>query len=200
MHEWSREGLDQVSNELPEQVESTSDDPGGMPYDDDLGEDAERPVTAWRTRLRLGEVSDGTQHRPAERGTVGDAGAAPIRALALGRGRPRHPRQAATRGACRRYAEPPQLGHCVGLAVARSRSRPSGRRCSDRVLPRQHRRPRHPGGARLPGLAVLEVVCRMAHSNTESQDRHGPTVGTVVAHRANLAVGQPADVDRSTAR
>ena len=46
MHEWSREGLDQVNvpderNELPEQVESTSDDPGGMPYDDDLGEDAE---------------------------------------------------------------------------------------------------------------------------------------------------------------
>ncbi len=36
--------------------------------------------------------------------------------------------------------------------------------------------------------------------NTESQDRHGPAMGTVVAHRANLAVGQPGDVDRGTAR
>lgn len=36
---------DATGHELPEQVESTSDDPGGMPYDDDLGEDAGRPVT-----------------------------------------------------------------------------------------------------------------------------------------------------------
>ena len=36
---------DAARHELPEQVESTSDDPGGMPYDDDFGEDAERPVT-----------------------------------------------------------------------------------------------------------------------------------------------------------
>ena len=36
---------DAVQHELPEQVESTSDDPGGMPYDDDLGADAEGPVT-----------------------------------------------------------------------------------------------------------------------------------------------------------
>ena len=35
---------DAARQELPEQVESTSDDPGGMPYDDDIDTDAERPV------------------------------------------------------------------------------------------------------------------------------------------------------------
>ena len=88
---YGREGLDHVNvpddaarDELPEQVESTSDDPGGMPYDDDLDADAERPVHAWRTRLRLAEVADRPQHRLSGRGTDRDAGAAPIRAVAWG--------------------------------------------------------------------------------------------------------------------
>ena len=89
-------------DELPEQVESTSDDPGGMPYDDDLGADADAVRTtrggpAYDSAKSLTDRNIAIPGRGADR----DAGAAPIRAVALGRSRPRHPRQAAAGGACR---------------------------------------------------------------------------------------------------
>ena len=157
-----RGGSGGPDDELPEQVESTSDDPGGMPYDDDLGADAEGPVQrggpAYDSAKSLTDrnIALPTWHRSGCRSCADTCsarwGGADLGILAKP---PRAVRAGAT-------PEPAQLGHRVGLAVAGSRSRASGRRRGDRVLHRQRRRSRHPGRARLRGHPVLEVERRMA--------------------------------------
>ena len=187
-------------DELPEQVESTSDDPGGMPYDDDLGEDAARPATRGGPAYDSAKSLTDRNIAMPGRGTVGMQelrqyvrsrwGGADLGILA------KPPRAV-------RAGDTPSL-HNWGIAWDWRWQDPGpGRQVADVVIEFCLANADvlgDPGGTRLPGHALLEVDRRLAPGYAESQDRYGPAMGTVVAHRADLAGGQPGDVDRRAGR
>ena len=187
-------------DELPEQVEGTSDDAGGVPYDDDLGEDAERPVTrggpAYDSAKSLTErsialpVEAPLGMQELRRYVRTRWGGADLGILA------KPPRAV-------RAGDTPSL-HNWGIAWDWRWQDPGpGRQAADAVIEFCL------GNAEVLGIQAVhdyqgtrfwKSFSGWQTGKPESQDRHGPAMGAVVAHRANLAVGQPGDVDRGTAR